>query len=160
MYNFDLVKVEEIVKKEKETCGEIEDMYSFDLAKVQDSEDGKAPGVAHEAKKLALPEQKDMISIDQHYHPMACEMPRRARRLSAPVPGEHCHPVVDEPCYPPRASWQDAGLRQLAAENRELKQRTAQLESEYQRIAQLAMSAQGPAVSVEAAVASGFAEMD
>lgn len=62
------------------------------------------------------------------------ELPKRARRRSAPGPGECTRPKEPDDSTPALGSWQDAGLKQLAAENRELKQRTAQLESDYQRL--------------------------
>jgi len=150
MYNFDLQKVEEMVKTREH------DSDTLDVAKVQSDHVAKPALAIPSLPEPAVTALDKVLAADNYTSPHFDDVPKRARRKSAPGPGEVMMPRADEYCHPPRASWQDAGLRQLAAENRELKQRTAQLESEYQRIAQLTM----PAQEAPSEEASAFAEMD
>lgn len=126
VYSFDLVKVEEMIKTE--AASEMEEMYSFDLAKVQQAS-AENPEATPE---IPEPPVSGVLSspTSGEEQPML-EMPMRSRRRSAPCPADS-PPQLDEreaPWQGPgRQKWHDAGLMQLAAENRELKQRMAQLE--------------------------------
>lgn len=196
LYSFDLAKVEELVKKE--ATGGVEDLYAFDMRKVEKalfsdadvfndadalrnaehdscsvakSECGKlcrqalsADGAAMNQESGPLspqgkhaaatpPKMESALAEDRPVH----DMPVRARRRSAPGPGESMRPKDIEAAAPALGSWQDAGLKQLAAENRELKQRTAQLEGEYERLQRLAMTMECSRHNDEA---MRFAEMD
>jgi len=162
MYCFDLALVEKMVQKE--ASSDMEQMYSFDLSKVQEALEKAANG---EQVDNASDSQKVVASCESE-RPVVDEIPMRARRRSAPMPARTTMPdthsnTAGDMCssvnsvQPLGVSWQDAGLRKLASENRELKERTAKLESEYQRLQSLASSLPNP---VRDAEKMEFAEMD
>lgn len=135
-YSFDLAKVEEMLKKE--TSEDMEEMYSFDLSKLSKVDDAAVQQVANQIGEATFPE----------------ELPMRSRRKSAPMPGE----APKDTCSRDEKvgeHWQEAGMRQLAAENRELRERAARLESEFKRLHSLASVM--PSFDAEALQ---FAEMD
>jgi len=136
-YSFDLAKVEEMLKKE--TSEDMEEMYSFDLSKldkVENSSEQKLTGCS---------------TAEAHFE----ELSMRARRKSAPMPREVRDDAGHKEEDSKRENWQEVGMRQLAAENRALKERAERLESEYKRLQSLARTL--PAYDVDSLE---FAEMD
>jgi hypothetical protein len=149
LYSFDLARVEENVTKE--ASSDMEQMYSFDLSKVQgalanDVEGDQVAAAAPDAQLASTAEAQPPLSA-------------RGRRKSAPIRPQDAddrHSPAATPQQHLGESWQEAGLRKLAAENRELKERAAKLEYEYQRLQHLANSVPNP----PAVEATQFAEMD
>jgi len=136
-YSFDLAKVEEMLKKE--TSEDMEEMYSFDLsklAKVEKSSEQKLTGCS---------------TAEAHFE----ELSMRARRKSAPMPRDVRDAAGQKEEDSKGENWQEVGMRQLAAENRALKERAERLESEYKRLQSLARTL--PAYDVDSLE---FAEMD
>jgi len=126
MYSFDLVKVEELIKTE--AASEMEEMYSFDLAKVQQASADNPEATPEIPEPPVSGALSGVASAEEQPMP---EMSIRSRRKSAPCPADSPPPMDESeaPWHGPgRQKWHDAGLMQLAAENRELKQRMAQLE--------------------------------
>jgi len=133
-YSFDLSKVDEMLKQE--TSEDMEEMYSFDLSKLSK--------VEHAPDQQLADESSEHIDFE--------ELSMRSRRKSAPM---HRDVAAPTGAKSKGENWQEAGMRQLAAENRELKENAARLEAEFKRLQSLASTI--PSFEGEALQ---FAEMD